>query len=674
MVGSGPRQPVGAALAEQGPGLDERPHALLQEERVALRPRDQHALERIEAGVGPKQRAEELLGGLRRQGVQPELGVVGAAAPGVLILRPVVHEEQQPGGRQALDQPIEQRLGLGVDPVEVFDDDQQRLHLTLPQQEPLHRVQGAPAALGRIERRPLGVVGRHVEQRQERRQTAFLRPVQRQELPRQLLAHRARAVAVFDGEVALEEIDHRQIGRRLTVRDRAGLEDEPAVDAVRVGDLPDQARLAHAGFPHHRHHLPMAAAGAAQRLAELVQLALAPHEAGQPARRRRVEPRAPGSGPPQLVDLDRLLQPLHRHRPQGVDLDVALHQPQGVAGQQGGPGSGELFHARGQMRRLPHRRVVHVQIAADDAHDHLAGVQPDPDLHIEPLSLAQLLGIAADGVLHAQRGIAGAHGMIFMGERRPKQGHDAVAHDLVDRPLVAVDGLHHPLEHRVEELPGLLGVAVGQQLHRALQIGEQDRDLLALAFQGAFGGQDLLGEMARGVGEWGPRLVYGRGRSWRRGRTGFAGPDQATAVVIDHVGVCVENFVLERLQVVVVQTELQLEGAIGHAASALEHRHCLIEHLLEGHGRPSPTLAMMPGESKVRQGGVSMESAPRVYQEYGGGAGEIARLCRDPGMWVIGKRRPSSQYRERGHRLSASPSAYAPSSRWDVPLSLTFDH
>ncbi len=57
-----PRQPVGAAFAEQGSGLDERPHALLREERVALRSRDEHALEWIEAGVGPEQRAEELFG------------------------------------------------------------------------------------------------------------------------------------------------------------------------------------------------------------------------------------------------------------------------------------------------------------------------------------------------------------------------------------------------------------------------------------------------------------------------------------------------------------------------------------------------------------------------------------------------------------------------------------
>jgi hypothetical protein len=56
-----------------------------------------------------------------------------------------------------------------------------------------------------------------------------------------------------------------------------------------------------------------------------------------------------------------------------------------------------------------------------------------------------------------------------------------------------VDGLHHPLEDGIEELPGLLGVAVGQQLHRALEIGEEHRHLLALAFEGGLGGEDFLG-------------------------------------------------------------------------------------------------------------------------------------------------------------------------------------
>jgi hypothetical protein len=59
-------------------------------------------------------------------------------------------------------------------------------------------------------------------------------------------------------------------------------------------------------------------------------------------------------------------------------------------------------------------------------------------------------------------------------------------------------GGHEVFEDRVEELARLLGITVGQQLHRALEIGEQHGHLLALAFEGAAGGEDFLGEIPRG--------------------------------------------------------------------------------------------------------------------------------------------------------------------------------
>jgi hypothetical protein len=53
---------------------------------------------------------------------------------------------------------------------------------------------------------------------------------------------------------------------------------------------------------------------------------------------------------------------------------------------------------------------------------------------------------------------------------------------------------------RIKELARLFRVTVGEQFHRTLEIGEEDGDLLALAFQGDFGCEDLLGEMLRSVG------------------------------------------------------------------------------------------------------------------------------------------------------------------------------
>ena len=63
-------------------------------------------------------------------------------------------------------QAVEQRLGLGVDPVQILEHQQQRLHLALAKQQALEGVEGPLAPLRRVERLPRGVVDRDVEQRQ----------------------------------------------------------------------------------------------------------------------------------------------------------------------------------------------------------------------------------------------------------------------------------------------------------------------------------------------------------------------------------------------------------------------------------------------------------------------------------------------------------------------------
>src|SRR5262249_13312371 len=83
----------------------------------------------------------------------------------------------------------------------------------------------------------------------------------------------------------------------------------------------------------------------------------------------------------------------------------------------------------------------------------------------------------------------------FMREGCTKQRHDAITHYLVYCALEAVHGIHHPLEHGIKDLTRLLGVTIGEQPHRPLQIGEQHRDLLALALECRLGGEDLLGEV-----------------------------------------------------------------------------------------------------------------------------------------------------------------------------------
>ena len=103
--------------------------------------------------------------------------------------------------------------------------------------------------------------------------------------------------------------------------------------------------------------------------------------------------------------------------------------------------------------------------------------------------------------------------MIFVGHRGAEERHNAIAHDLVHRAFVAVHGVHHGVQGRVEERLGLFRVEVADQLGGAFQVGKQHGDLLAFAFQGALGRQDLLGEIRGGVGEGcGPARRCGGGR------------------------------------------------------------------------------------------------------------------------------------------------------------------
>ena len=146
-------------------------------------------------GSSPKQGLQELVGAGRRQRVEPQLRVVGLAAPAVLVLGAVVDQEQQPGGRQTLDQAVEQRLRLGIDPVQVFEDQEQRLHLAFAQQQALERVEGALAALRRVQGLKGAVLWQGIQQREQGREGLLERRIQGQHLPGHLGADGPRVVA-----------------------------------------------------------------------------------------------------------------------------------------------------------------------------------------------------------------------------------------------------------------------------------------------------------------------------------------------------------------------------------------------------------------------------------------------------------------------------------------------
>jgi hypothetical protein len=156
------RQAIGAWRANQHARLDQGPHALLQEERIPLRALDQEPFQRYQTGIISQEDLEKFIGTCRRERVEPQLRVIGLVAPAVPILRAIVDQQEEAGRGQALDQTLQQGLGFGIDPVQIFTDEQHRLHLALTQEHPLERLERALAALGRIEGAEGAVLGQGV--------------------------------------------------------------------------------------------------------------------------------------------------------------------------------------------------------------------------------------------------------------------------------------------------------------------------------------------------------------------------------------------------------------------------------------------------------------------------------------------------------------------------------
>ena len=160
-----------------------------------------------------------------------------------------------------------------------------------------------------------------------------------------------------------------------------------------------------------------------------------------------------------------------------------------------------LLHARRQAHRVALRRVVHAQIVADLAHDDLSGIEAHANRKIQSARQPQLIGVGPERVAQVQRGEAGALRVVLVGDGRAEQRHDAVAGVLVHRAFEAVHAVGEDGEEAIEDAVPFLRIHLLGQFHRALDVGEQDGHLLALAFEGGLGLQDFVGEVFGRVGK-----------------------------------------------------------------------------------------------------------------------------------------------------------------------------
>jgi hypothetical protein len=126
------------------------------------------------------------------------------------------------------------------------------------------------------------------------------------------------------------------------------------------------------------------------------------------------------------------------------------------------------------------------------------------------------------------------------------------------------------------------GVELGSQLRRSFDVGEQDRNLLSLAFQCTARREDLLGEVLRRVGA---RVGCGRRSAGGRNGTSLCARPHEDVALKDGDSLDLYQLVAELGERLRIEIELSAEGTQGYAPMALDEGACAVNCLEKAHLR-----------------------------------------------------------------------------------------
>jgi len=157
-----------------------------------------------------------------------------------------------------------------------------------------------------------------------------------------------------------------------------------------------------------------------------------------------------------------------------------------------------------------------VTAGVDHPQNHFACVDPDASFDRRPALAFQPLAVTSEFLLDCERGAKRTLRMVLMGNRRSEHRKNAVTGQLHYVTVVAMYSAHHKVQYRVDNGAGLLRVELTDKLHRALNVGEERGDRLALALDG-------VGRQAFNAGS-NSYCVF-----WCRQHSSWRGPQQSCA-------------------------------------------------------------------------------------------------------------------------------------------------
>ena len=438
---------------------------------------------------------EQLVDGLAAQGHESQLLVVGFPDPGGVVLRAEVQEQQGARSVYGLHELREKGFASRIDPVQVVDQNHARLGLAAVFHQTTHELEKLPLPrLGLHQRRwPLRIG--HAEEIEQHGQRLSEAPVEQEQPSGDLLARHRVGVLLADPEVSAQQLPGGEQRSGLPMGRAVSLVDLQALRTDVLNKLEAEPALPHAGLAHDADDLAVTARGPLERGLQPSHLIRTADETEEASRARQVEPRAYGTGALELVHAQRLRHALDVRLPEIAQLEEPFDQAGGVLGEADAVRSGDLLHARSQTDGRTLGGVVHAQVVPDLAHHDLARVEPDAHAKIDPALQAQLVRVAAQLLGEVQRRVTRTLRVVFMGDGRPEEGHDPIARELVDCALEAMHTLGQNREKAVHDAVPLLGINGAGELHRTMDICEEHRDQLALAFECRLARQDLVGEV-----------------------------------------------------------------------------------------------------------------------------------------------------------------------------------
>src|SRR5262245_10424335 len=194
--------------------------------------------------------AQQLAARLRTEGQEWQLLVVRLLHPTGVVLRAKVDQEERARAGYRVDQRLHKGRAAVVDPVEILEQQQRRLAAAARLADLLgEREEASQPRLGIHARGRIGGGG-DAEKVEDQRQGIGQRRIEQQQGAGDLAPCRFVAVLLGEPEEVAHQLEDRQEGDHLAVRDAVRGVDAHALGASLFGQLVTQAALPNAGLAH----------------------------------------------------------------------------------------------------------------------------------------------------------------------------------------------------------------------------------------------------------------------------------------------------------------------------------------------------------------------------------------------------------------------------------------